>query len=197
MQTINNTEQLQNEFKRKGIVTFPFLKADNAIEYINHILGNVPINDWILSASKDIEISPKNINLIVDEWNNKNILSKYFYLPTSYEDTKVFNLFKKSIVLKQINKIIPDVKIIKDPIAMLMTSGCYVKEQNNGGKIRFIWHLQSDWKEEYGGTLRVNNEVVVPKFSYITIFRTDNVHSITQVVDNLEIPNICITGFLE
>jgi hypothetical protein len=196
MQSIANVEQLKEEFKTKGIVSFPFLKVENANDYVDHLLTNVPVNDWILSTNKKIEISPKNINLIVNEWNNKDVQSKYFYLPTNYKDPKVFNLFKKSLVTKHINKILPEITTLKNEIATLMTPGCYVNGDISD-KIRFVWHLEKDWKEEYGGILNYNGEIVVPKFSHITIFKTNVNHNINQVVDNLEFPHLLVTGFLE
>ena len=191
MQSIPNVGQLKEEFSKNGVVTFPFLKEDNANEYVDHLINGVPLSDWILSASKNIEMSPKNINLVVNEWNNTKLPSKYFYLPTDYKDPKVFNLFKKSLVIKHINKVIPEVTEICDTIAVLLTSGCYVGKQSND-KMRFIWHLSKDWK----GKLSVNNCNVNPKFSYITILKPGSEHSISKIEDNLDIPQICITGFL-
>lgn len=199
MQTLNSEDAVmyRNIYEKEGVVTIPFFTSENASAYRDYLIQQVPQCDWILSCgNQDIEWGLKNCQLIMSAWNREDLDDRYFFLPSQYKDNKVFNFTKNPTILNHIMKVLPNINSMVDPIAVLMTSGCYIGI--HGGqeeRVRFILHLTSDWKAEYGGTLTFQNTEIVPKFGYITIFKTTLLHNINEIIPNITIPHLSVTGF--
>lgn len=217
----------RKEYQEKRIISVPLLTNDKALHYLYLLMQSLPDPGWtfcnfvktynqvpkrrtdnngitlpedsIMLESEDIGWGMKNLNIITEAWNKTLVYQHtqdvnsaiYFYRYDHTEEIISTN------ILEYMKKIIPEINKIKDIIVMLMTPGCYVKNQVDNN-VRFMIHLSLEWGNDKGGIIEFPDMgmSIVPKFSYMTFFDKNVKYNITPIQDN-PCPYLMITGTLE